>query len=67
MVDNGLGISILPELMLKNSMLKIIRKPLDVPAYRNIAIAFKDQKSLPAITQKFIDYAQLWVQEEYGV
>ncbi len=66
MVDSGLGISILPELMLKNSMLKVVRKPLDVPAYRNIAIAFKNQKSLSAITQRFMEYAQLWVQEEYG-
>jgi len=65
MVDNGLGISVLPELMLKNSMLKVVRKQLDVPAYRNIAIAFKNQNSLNAITQKFMTCVQLWVQEEY--
>ena len=45
MVESGLGISILPELILKRILpYKIITKELDIPAYRNIVIAMKDKK-----------------------
>ena len=41
MVKSGLGISILPQLILKRVSYKIIAKELDVPAYRNIGLALK--------------------------
>ncbi len=46
MVESGLGISILPELILKRIPYKIITKELDIPAYRNIVIAMKDKNNI---------------------
>ena len=56
MVESGLGISILPELILKRIPYRIISKELNVPAYRTIGIAYRDQKNLSLATKKFIDY-----------
>ncbi|QOS88769.1 MULTISPECIES: LysR family transcriptional regulator [Peribacillus] len=67
MVENGLGISILPELVLKNTSQKIISKELENPAYRDLAIAFKDKSLISDSAQKFLTYIQLWISEEYGL
>lgn len=56
MVENGLGISILPELILQRSPYKIITKELEVPAFRDIGIAMREQKSLSLAAKKFLDY-----------
>lgn len=56
MVENGLGISILPELILQRIPYKIIAKELEVPAFRNIGIAMREQKSLSLSAKKFMDY-----------
>jgi len=58
MVESGLGISILPELILKRIPYHIISKELDVPAHRTIGIAFRDKKNISSATRKFIDYLQ---------
>lgn len=47
MVESGLGISILPQLILKRVPYRIIAKELDVPAYRNIGLALRSKKMLP--------------------
>ncbi|MRG88349.1 LysR family transcriptional regulator [Salinibacillus xinjiangensis] len=56
MVENGLGISILPELILQRIPYKIIAKELEVPAYRNIGIAMREQKSLSLASKRFLRY-----------
>lgn len=58
MVENGLGISILPELILQRIHYKIIAKELEVPCFRNIGIAMRDQKSLSLATKRFLEYLQ---------
>lgn len=45
MVESGLGISMLPELILKRMQYKIVAKELDVPAKRNIVVALRDRKN----------------------
>lgn len=42
MVESGLGINILPELILKRVPYRIVAKELDVPAYRKIGIALQE-------------------------
>ena len=44
MVESGLGISILPQLILQRIPYRIIIKELDVPAYRNIGLAMRSKK-----------------------
>lgn len=58
MVESGLGISILPELILKRVPYRIIAKELDVPAYRNIGLALRDTKTASLAVKRFIEYLQ---------
>ncbi len=58
MVESGLGIAILPELILKRVPYKIIAKELDVPAYRNIGLALREKKTASLAVKRFIDYLQ---------
>lgn len=58
MVESGLGISILPQLILKRIPYKIIAKELDVPAYRNIGLAFRNKKTASLAVKRFMDYLQ---------
>lgn len=58
MVESGLGISILPQLILKRVPYHIVIKPLDVPAYRNIGLALRDMKSASAAVKQFLTYLQ---------
>lgn len=58
MVESGLGISILPQLILKRVPYNIVKKELDVPAYRNICLAFRDKKSASLAVQRFMEYLQ---------
>lgn len=56
MVESGLGISILPELILKRVPYKIVAKELDVPAYRSIGLALRDKKTASLAVKRFIEY-----------
>lgn len=58
MVESGLGIAILPELILKRVPYKIIAKELDVPAYRNIGLALRDKKTASLAVKRFMEYLQ---------
>lgn len=58
MVESGLGISILPQLILQRVPYKILAKELDVPAYRNIGLALKDKKTASLAMKRFIEYLQ---------
>lgn len=56
MVEKGLGISILPELILKRISYNIVAKELDVPAYRDIGLAMKSQKTASIAVKRFLAY-----------
>lgn len=56
MVESGLGISLLPQLILKRIPYHVITKELDVPAYRQICLALKDKNSASVAVKRFLDY-----------
>lgn len=56
MVESGLGISILPQLILQRIPYRIVTRELDVPAYRDIAIALRDKKSASLAVKRFLEY-----------
>ena len=58
MVESGLGISILPNLILKRIPYRIVAKPLSVPAYRDIGIALKSGKTASLAVRRFMEYLQ---------
>ena len=56
MVENGLGISILPELILQRIPYQVITKELEVPAFRKIGIAMREKKSFSLAVKRFLEY-----------
>lgn len=58
MVESGLGISILPQLILKRVPYRIVAKELDVPAYRKIGLALREKKTASLAVKRFIEYLQ---------
>ena len=56
MVESGLGISILPELILRRAPYRIAARELDVPAYRNIGLALKSRKNASLAVKRFLEY-----------
>lgn len=58
MVESGLGISILPQLILRRIPYHIITKELEIPAYRKIGLALRDKKNASLAVNRFIDYLE---------
>ncbi|RKQ34754.1 LysR family transcriptional regulator [Oceanobacillus halophilus] len=56
MVENSLGISILPELVLNRINYQLVAKKISPPIIRTIGMAFKDKKTLPITSRYFIDF-----------
>lgn len=56
MVENELGISMLPQLILNRIPYQIVMKELDVPAYRKIGLAYKNKETLSLATKEFLKY-----------
>lgn len=61
MVSNGLGISIMEELMLQRCVYPLVACQLPRPFYRNIGICVKDKNALSLSTQRFIQHVRRWV------
>ena len=55
MVESGLGVSILPRLILKRIPYRIVAKPLDVPAFRDIGLARRGGRT-PLAVERFLEY-----------
>lgn len=56
MVESGLGISILPALVLRRSPYRIVAKEPSIPAHREICLAMKNKTAASAATKRFIEY-----------
>lgn len=56
MVEKGMGVSILPDMILRRIPYQIEIRSLQTPYYRPIGLAMKRMKSLPPAVQKFIEY-----------
>lgn len=64
MVAHGLGISILPELLLKNSMgVPIQTLELEPPATRTIALALADPEHMGPAALSFSEHVSKWISE----
>lgn len=56
MVENGLGIGVLPEMILKRIPYQIAVRTFNKPYFREIALVMKDRNKLTLATEKFIEY-----------
>ena len=65
MVEQGLGMSIMPELLLKGRNDRLLTLPLVPEAKRTIGIAIAAGDKAGPATRKFVDYIVRYVTEEY--
>ena len=65
MVRQGLGVSIMPSLLLRGNGEGIEIRPIDPPASRTIALAIPSPDP-SAATRRFADFAAEWVKENAG-
>ena len=56
MVEAGLGVSILAELVLRRTCYRIVILPLEPKVMRTLAVGYKDRDSLPIASRYFIDF-----------
>lgn len=63
MIEAGLGVSILAELILHRTSYRLALRPTDPPITRTIGIGYKNQASLPMAARRFIDLLRLHVDE----
>ncbi len=56
MVEKGLGISMLTEMIMRRCPYDIVAKSLDVPAYRDVVLAFRGAASSSLALRRFIEY-----------
>lgn len=56
MVESGLGVSILPQLILQRVPYRIVAKELDVPAYREICLALRNRQTASHAVKRFLEY-----------
>lgn len=56
MVEKGLGVAILPEMILQGVHYKMEVRPLEKPYYRKICLVMKDKKRLTPAAERFVEY-----------
>ena len=54
MVEQGLGVSILAELVLRKTNYNVVTLPIDPPVIRDLGIIMKDKNSLPLAGREFL-------------
>ena len=64
MVEQGLGVSIRPELVLQGTGRNFAAIPLEHPRYRDITLAVRRGKPLSPLTARFLDVVRQWVSVE---
>lgn len=65
MVEAGLGISVVHDLMLVPNRYDVVAKPFDSPISRDIAIAVKKDAALSTIAQLFVDHTKTWARQQF--
>lgn len=56
MVEQGLGMSILPALLMRGSVHQFIRKSLQPPVYRELCLAYRKDQRLSPAAEKFVQF-----------
>ncbi|WP_155590970.1 LysR family transcriptional regulator [Lysinibacillus cavernae] len=56
MIEQGLGISVLPKLVLDRCPYSIVTKPISPSVRRTISLVYKDKRVLPIASRYFIDF-----------
>ena len=62
MIEQGMGVSILTELVLRKTNYDVVPLPIDPPIIRTLAVVTKERRTLPLAAKVFIE--QLMAQRE---
>lgn len=65
MVEQGLGTSLMSEMMLQGFNADIAQVPLDPPAYRKLGIACRDRENLSPAAAAFMEHVKKWIEKHY--
>ncbi|QAT42190.1 LysR family transcriptional regulator [Aminipila luticellarii] len=65
LVSKGFGFSIFPELSLLSPCFPMVRKELESPVYRELAIAIRSYETASTATLSFLECAEQWVNDFY--
>ena len=55
MIEQGMGVSILTELVLRKTAYDVAALPIEPPVIRTLAVVTKDRRTLPLAAKVFID------------
>lgn len=61
LVSKGLGVSLLPRLLLDSMPYDFISRPIDPPVFRDLALATRPGTELSAATAAFVECAASWI------
>lgn len=64
MIEQGLGVSIQPELVVKGACRNLASIPLENPRFRQIGLAVRRKDPLSPLTRRFIDFVLQWNREQ---
>lgn len=66
MVEKGLGICIVPELIMRGSDRRVMTLPLEPAATRTIGIAFPDYEGASDVARKFFEFTKAYIKAVSG-
>lgn len=66
MVEMGMGVSILPDMILRRIPYQVEIRPLIEPYYRSIGLAIKNKKHITPAVKRFIDYLPFRTNTQMG-
>ena len=66
MVERGMGVSILPDMILRRIPYQVEIRPLSEPYYRSIGLAVKNKKHITPAVKRFIDYLPFRTNTQMG-
>ena len=55
MVEQGLGISIMADLIMKKCPYELVKRPTDPPVLRTMALVYENESKLPIASKRFIE------------
>ena len=64
MVSQGMGVSVIPELLLEGTSQNIAIRPLDPPSSRLLALAVPAGEKAGPATRRFAEFGKEWVQKK---
>lgn len=64
MVENGLGVSVLTELVVQRTPYRVVTLPLDVPQFRDVGVAFRAHETLTPAAARFLAFVREWMARE---